>query len=58
MLHFIALQGVWAYKKVAHKQSRLNVIFRDGSPVLELLLQLENIHQIMQDNVETKHKHM
>ena len=52
MLRFIALQGVWAHKNVEHSQHRENVIYRDRSRIIELLLQLEN-KQIMQNNVET-----
>ena len=40
-----------------HNACRENVIYRDRSCVVELLLQLENKQQIMQ-NVETQHKHM
>ena len=32
--------------------------YRDQSRVVELLLQLENKQHIMQNNVETQHKHM
>ena len=35
-----------------------NILYSDRSRVVELLLQLENKHQIMQNNVETQHKHM
>ena len=35
-----------------------NIIYRDRSRVVELLLQSENKQQIMQNNVETQHKHM
>ena len=62
MLRFIAMQGVRAPENVEHSQSRENVtcIYRDRSHlvVYELLLQLENKQQIMQNNVETQHKHM
>ena len=57
MLRFIALQGVWANENVEHSQRRENVIYRDRRHVVELLPQLENKHQIMQNNVETQHKH-
>ena len=33
-------------------------MYRDRSHVVELLLQLENKQQIMQNNVETPHKHI
>ena len=52
MLRFIALQGVRAHENVEHSQHRENVIYRDRSRIVELLLQLEN-KQIMQNNVET-----
>ena len=52
MLCFIALQGVRAHENVEHSQHRENVIYRDRSRIVELLLQLEN-KQIMQNNVET-----
>ena len=58
MLRFIALQGVWANENVEHSQRRENVIYRDQSLIVELLLQLENKHQIMQNNVETQHNRM
>ena len=58
MLGFIALQGVRAYENVEHSQCRENVRDRDRSRVVKLLLQLENKQQIMQNNVETQHKHM
>ena len=32
--------------------------YRDWSGVVELLLQLDNKQQIMQNNVDTQHKHM
>ena len=35
-----------------------NVLYRDRSPVVQLLLQLENKQQIMLNYVETQHKHM
>ena len=53
MLHFIALRGVRAHENVEHSQCRENVIYRDRSRIVELLLQLENKQQIMQNNVET-----
>ena len=59
MLGFIALQGVQAHENVEHSlRRRENVIDRDRSRVVKLLLQLENKQQIMQNNVETQHKHM
>ena len=54
MLRFIALLGVRAHDNVKHE----NVIYRDRSRVVELLLQLENKQQIMQNNVETQHNRM
>ena len=59
MLRFIAVQGVRAHEDVVYSQCKENVIYyRDRNPVVELLLQLENKQQIMQNNVETQHKHM
>ena len=58
MLRFIALQGVRVHENVEHSQRRENVIYRDRSRVVELSLQLENKHQIMQNNGETQHDHM
>ena len=54
MLRFIALRGVRAHENVEHSQRRENVIYRDRSHTVELLLQLENKQQIMQNNVETQ----
>ena len=42
---FIALQGGRVHENVEHSQHRENVIFRDRSHVVELLLQLENKQQ-------------
>ena len=58
MLRFIALRGVRAHENVEHSQSRENVIYRDLSRIIELLLQLENKQQIIQNNVETQHNRM
>ena len=58
MLRFIAMQGVRAHENVEHSQHRENVIYRDRSRVLELLLQLENKQHIMHNNVETWHNRM
>ena len=60
MLRFVALRGVRTHENVEYSQHRENVIYmyRDRSRVVELLLQLENKEQIMQNNVETQHKHM
>ena len=58
MLRFIALRGVRAHENVKHSQRRENVIYRNRSRIVELLLQLENKQQIMQNNVDTQHKHM
>ena len=48
MLRFIAMQG---------GRTRWNVIYRDRSHEVEFSLQLEK-QQIMQNNVETQHKHV
>ena len=58
MLRFIALRGVRAHENVERSQRRENIIYRDWSRVVEFLLQLENKQQIMENNVETQHKHM
>ena len=58
MLRFIASRGVRAHENVEHSQRRENVIYRVQSLIVELLLQLENKHQIMQNNVETQHNRM
>ena len=52
MIRIIELR-VRAHEKVEHSQRRENVIYRDRSHIVELLLQLENKQQIMQNNVET-----
>ena len=53
MLRFIELQGVRTHENVEHSQRRENVIYRDWSRIVELLLQLENKQQTMQNNAET-----
>ena len=58
MLRFIALRGARAHENVEHSQRRENIIYRDRSRIVELLLQLENKQQIMQNNVETRHNRM
>ena len=58
MLRFTALRGVRAHENVKHSQRRENIIYRDRSRIVELLLQLENKQQIMQNNVETQHYRM
>ena len=58
MLRFIALRGVRAHENEEHSEHRENVINRDRSRVVQLLLQLENKEQTMQNNVETQHKHI
>ena len=58
MLRFIALRGVRAHENVEHSQRRENVIYRDRSRIVELLLQLENKQQIVQNNVVTQHNRM
>ena len=47
-----------AHENVGYSKCRENVIYRDRSLVVQLLLQLENKQQIIQNNVETQHKHM
>ena len=49
MLRLIALRGVRAHENVEHSQRRENVIYRDRSRMVELLLQLENKQKIMQN---------
>ena len=58
MQRFIALREVWAHQNVTHLKHMYNVILRDQSHDVEFLLQLENKQQIMENNVETQHKHM
>ena len=58
MLRFNALREVRAHKNVEHSQRRENVIYRDRSRIVELLLQLEYKQQIIQNNVETQHNRM
>ena len=58
MLRLIALQGVRAHENVEHSQGRENIIYRDRSRMLELLLRLENKQKIMQNNLETQHNRM
>ena len=53
MLRFIAFRRVRAHENVVHSQRRENVLYRDRSRIVELLLQLEYKQQIMQNNVET-----
>ena len=57
MLRFIAFRGIQAHENMDHSQRRENVIYRDRIRVVELLLQLKNKQQIMENNVETQHKH-
>ena len=45
MLRFIALQGVRTHENVEHSQRMENVIYRDQSRVVQLLLQFENKQQ-------------
>ena len=52
MLRLIALPWVLAHKNMMHLQRR------DRNRLLEILLPLENKQQIMQNNVETQHKHI
>ena len=58
MLRFIALRGVRAHENVEHSQRREDVIYRERSRIVELLLQLENKQQSIQNNVETQHIRM
>ena len=58
MLRFIALREVRTHENVEHSQRKENVIYRDRSCVVELLLQLTNKQQIMPKIVEIQHKHM
>ena len=50
MQRFIALREVRTHENVEHSQRKENVIYRDRSRVVELLLQLTNKQQIMQKN--------
>ena len=56
-LHCIA-RSTGTYENLEHSHGRENVIYRDRSHIVELLLQLENKHQIMQNNVKTQHNRM
>ena len=47
MLRFIALREVRTHENVEHSQRKENVIYRDRSRVVDLLLQLKNKQQIM-----------
>ena len=47
-----------AHENVEHSQRKENVLYRNRSYIVELLLQLENKQQIMQNNAETEHNHM
>ena len=58
MLRFVALRGVRAHENVENSQRRENVICRNRSHIVELLLQFENKQQIMQNNVENQHNRM
>ena len=58
MLRFIALRVVRAHENVEHSERRENVIYRDRSRIVELLLQLVYKQQIIQNNVETQHNRM
>ena len=58
MQRFNALRGVRAHENVEHSQRRENVIYRDRSRIVELLLQLEYKQQIIQNNVETTQSHV
>ena len=61
MLRFISLRGVWAHENVERgtfTTQRKRYKNMDRSRVVELSLQLETKQQIMQNNVETQHKHM
>ena len=57
MIRIIELR-VRAHEKVEHSQRRENVIYRDRSHIVDLLLQLANKQRIMQNNVETQHNRM
>ena len=56
MLRFIALQEVRVHENVEYSQRWENIIYRDRSRVVQLLLQFENTQQVIQNNVETQHK--
>ena len=51
MLRLIALRGEQAQENVEHSQRRENVIYSNRNHVLEPYYNLENKHQIMQNNV-------
>ena len=57
MLRFIALREVRTHENVEHSQRKENVVYRDRSRVVELLLQLTN-NKSCKKFVEIQHKHM
>ena len=57
MLHCIA-RSTGIYERSTFRTQEFCYIYRDQICVVELLLQLENKQQIMQNNMETQHKHM
>ena len=58
MQRFNALRGVRAHENVEHSQRRENVIYRDRSLIVELLLQLEYKQQIIQNNRDSTQSHV
>ena len=58
MLRLITLRGVRAHENVEHSQRRENVIYRDRSRMVELLLQLANKQKIKQNNLESQNNRM
>ena len=54
---YASLRGVRAHENGTFTKEG-NVIYRNRSHIVELLLQLENKQQIMQNNVETRHNCM
>ena len=58
MIRFIALQGVRVHENVECSQRWENIMYRDRSRVVQLLLQMENKQQIMQNNVVSQNNYM
>ena len=58
MLRLFALRGVRTHENLEHSQRRENVIYRDRSRIVELLLQLEYKQQIIQNNVDSTQSHV
>ena len=58
MLCFIALQGVRAHENVEHSQRREKHYIKGLKPCSRAFTTIRKQTKIMQNNVETQHKHM